>query len=162
MLMSQPFLEVAYDPVTNAGVSTYRCGETEEVIHYQGERNGLVKFTPETWPDYLASLCGRSLPVLVDGYGYIKYIQDAVAVGVPEDVYSKYPLLDKERPTQSKVTSIIYERRDYDGNLLERKVIFDEEDSVWMSFDSGTLDVPDGQDPVEFAFQYAEKQRKEP
>lgn len=160
--MNQPFLEVTYDPVTNTGVSTYRCGDTEEVIHYQGERNGLVKFTPETWPDYLAKLYGRSLPIEIPGYGYIKYVQDAVAIGVPETVYSQYALLDKDAPMQSKVASIIYERRDYEGNLLERKVIFDEEDSVWMNFDNGSLNVPAGQDPVEFALQYAMENRKEP
>lgn len=155
--MHQPFLEVKYDPETNTAVSTYRCGETEEVIHYEGARGDRVKFTPETWPDYLAKLFGRSLPINIDGYGWVKYLEDAIAIGIPEEVYTKHPLRLKSDLSRSKVTSIIYERRAYDGTLLERKEIFNEEDRVWFSFDDGTLDIPEGMDPAEFGRQYADK-----
>lgn len=154
--MFQPFLELTYDPELNIGKSTYRCGETEELIQYEGQRGDLVKFTPQTWPDYEQKLYGKALPVMVEGYGWIKYVQDAVAIGVPEAVYSQYPLQDKNASAGRKICSIVYERRDYEGNLLERRVVFDEEDAVWMNWANGTMDVPDGVEAVDFGIEYAD------
>lgn len=155
--MFQPFLEVTYDPALNVGKSTYRCGETEEVVEYEGQRGDRVKFTPETWPDYLQNLYGKALPVMVDGYGWVKYVQDAIAIGVPENVRAQYPLQDKDALAGRKICSIIYERRDHEGNLLERRVVFDEEDAVWMNWSAGTLDVPDGVAAIDFGIEYADK-----
>jgi len=155
--MFQPFLELTYDAETNTARSIYRCGETEEQTIYEGTRNGLVKFTPETWPEYEQKLYGRALPVMVDGYGWIKYVQDAVAIGVPEAVYSQYPLQDKNASAGRKICSIVYERRDYEGNLLERRVVFDQEDAVWLKWSDGTLDVPEGMSAIDFGIAYADK-----
>lgn len=154
--MYEQFLEVTYDKETNTAKSIYRCGNTEEIIHYEGERNGLVKFTPDTWPIYLSNLYGRALPTLVEGYGYIKYIEDAIDIGVPEQVYSKYNLRSKTAPARNKIASIRVERFDYSGNLIESKVIYDDEDAVWFNIETGGMEVPVGEDPVEYGLKIAD------
>lgn len=154
--MYMPNLVIEYDQETNTGKSLYQCGETEEEIWYEGSRGDKVKFTPTTWPEYLAKLYGKSLPVLVAGYGYIKYVEDAIAIGVPEQVYTPYNLRSKNDPKDSKVMYICYERRDYDGNLLERKVLFDEYDDIWYDAIAGSVPIPQNQDPTQFTMKMAE------
>ena len=159
--MYSPFLEVVYDAEKNEGISTYRCGNTEEIIHYEGQRGQYVKFTPETWPEYLEKLYGKSLPIQIPDYGWVKYVDDAIAIGIPESVYSKYPLIDKSDPKINKLMTIIVERRDYEGNLLERYELFNEMDQIWFNIENGTVDIPEGEDVIEFGMKLAEKLEQE-
>lgn len=141
--MNTPTLTIEYDPTKNFGKSTYTCGDTHEEIWYEGQRGELIKFTPETWPDYLSKLYGKCLPVMIDGYGWYKYKEDAEQANIPADVILAHNLQSKASPMEARIQYIVYERRSYDGELLERHVIYDDQDASWFDIKEGGILMPD-------------------
>ena len=141
--MTTPSLTVEYFPDTNTAKSVYICGATNEEVWYEGQRGDMVKFTRETWPEYLSKLYGRALPVMIDGYGWYKYIEDAEDAGIPPDILANYSLQSlNPANTSLRLSYVLYERRSFTGELLERHMIYNDDDNVWWDASTGGTEMP--------------------
>lgn len=120
----------AYFPEYGFFVTDYQG----EVTLFEASRGELVKWTPDTVLQYLASTRGKSTPHYYPDLGWYLYSQDAAEDGLP---YHAMGLRPKEQPPLRKLDNIAF------TDAAGEHVVYDEQNEVWYGNGEGGILVPE-------------------